>query len=377
MVLVVAGHGLLSFMDTPIGWAVRDRDRHLAVDLSVWILHAFLMPVFFVIAGFFAHLTIARAGLAGFARQRLERILVPLVVLLVPCSLAMNALWDWGKARMLGQRAPVAAQLPALRASELPVTLGHLWYLYYLLVLSALLIALVLLLRRVPARIVAMRLGALRLGVRCRRLGSSAWLPLLVAIPAAALLWCAGKLRLDTPLSFAVDPVIVAYYGLFLGWGWLWGWAWRSRGPAHADCLTAQARHVQRHWVLALACLLLLIPALTRSADPDTAARPSWAALYASAAFTCLTTAGVFALCARHVDRHVDHARPEIRLLAGASYWGYLAHLPVVVLLQITLADLAVPGPLKYLAIVACALSLCVLTYRHGIQRTFLRRVLG
>ena len=33
MILVVATHAAISFMVTPIGWAIQDRLQHLAVDL--------------------------------------------------------------------------------------------------------------------------------------------------------------------------------------------------------------------------------------------------------------------------------------------------------------------------------------------------------
>jgi len=34
MMLVVATHAALSFMVTPIGWAIQDRSRYLGVDLG-------------------------------------------------------------------------------------------------------------------------------------------------------------------------------------------------------------------------------------------------------------------------------------------------------------------------------------------------------
>jgi len=46
----------------------------------------------------------------------------------VPCSLAVNALWDWW--REVGGRAGVAANVPKLEGSGSRLTLGHLWYLY-------------------------------------------------------------------------------------------------------------------------------------------------------------------------------------------------------------------------------------------------------
>src|SRR5437868_6409438 len=146
MILVVATHAAVSFMVTPIGWAIQDRSQHLAVDFYVWVVRAFAMPVFFWLSGYFARAVLDHSGAGGFVRHRMVRIAAPLAIGLLPCSLAENALWDWG--RELAGRAGVAANVPKLQGSGLPVTLGHLWYLYYLLAISLVALAAAVLARR-------------------------------------------------------------------------------------------------------------------------------------------------------------------------------------------------------------------------------------
>src|SRR4051812_655328 len=141
MMIVVATHTAIAFMVTPIGWAIQDRSRHLGVDASVWVVRAFIMPLFFWLSGYFARAVLEHGGARGFVRHRLTRIVLPLAIGLVPCSLAANALWDWG--RELAGRGDVAANVPKLSGSSLPITLGHLWYLYYLLAISVAALAVV------------------------------------------------------------------------------------------------------------------------------------------------------------------------------------------------------------------------------------------
>ena len=45
--LVIGIHALLPFMETPVGWAIRDRPRHALVDLTVWVGRSFVLPAFF------------------------------------------------------------------------------------------------------------------------------------------------------------------------------------------------------------------------------------------------------------------------------------------------------------------------------------------
>ena len=62
------------------------------------------------------------------------------------------------------------------------------------------------------------------------------------------------------------------------------------------------------------------------------------------------------------------HPRKDLGRCADDSLWIYVAHLPLVVLLQLGAAQLAAPGPLEYLAIAAIALAGSALLAR-GLRR--------
>ena len=98
ILLVVALHAAVSFMVTPIGWAIQDRSQFVGVDLVVWILRAFGIPLFFWLAGYAARALLDRQGGWGYARNRALRIVLPLALAVVPCSLAIDRLWEWGAA---------------------------------------------------------------------------------------------------------------------------------------------------------------------------------------------------------------------------------------------------------------------------------------
>jgi peptidoglycan/LPS O-acetylase OafA/YrhL len=320
MLLVVAVHAAIPFMATPIGWAVEDDTYAEAVDLFVWAGHAFLMPVFFWLAGYFGRIVVERDGATRFVRGRLLRVALPLAVAIVPCSLALHAEWDWAQHRH--------EAVATLRGTGLAIDLGHLWYLYYLLIVSA-------------VALVARRLRV----------------PLAAVIGVPVVVMCAARtLQIDTPLGFAIDPVVLGFHGAFFAWGWM------TRDPRAFARLTWPAA------IASLGLIAALVPALLASAS---AGEPS---LVASAGAGALAVTGVVAFvgaCMRCAER------PWIRFAAEASYWSYIVHLPLVVLLQVALAGVALPGPLKLAAILGGALVACFASYALLVRPTLLRRAVG
>lgn len=94
------------------------------LDNSVLVLaslvHNFRMPAFFVVAGLFAAMLIDRRGLRGFWQQRMRRLFWPLVaasVTVIPITLAS---FDVSTPQKL-----------------IDAGLVHMWFVYYLLIFSA------------------------------------------------------------------------------------------------------------------------------------------------------------------------------------------------------------------------------------------------
>ena len=60
------------------------------------------------------------------------------------------------------------------------------------------------------------------------------------------------------------------------------------------------------------------------------------------------------------------------RYLADSSYWLYLMHLPVLMFLQVALADLVMPAPAKFAFLLAITLSILLASYHVMVRNTFL-----
>jgi glucan biosynthesis protein C len=96
----------------------------------------------------------------------------------------------------------------------------------------------------------------------------------------------------------------------------------------------------------------------------------AWVSVASASLFGWLTLYGSLGVCA-HLARHGGRA---IKYLSDSSYWVYLAHFPVVGLVQAALFLVALPSPVKFLVALAIGLAWSLLTYEACVRRTWIGR---
>ena len=81
LLLGIVLHATMSFIPGPTRiWIIQDSHPSMTLAVLLFVIHVFRMTTFFLIAGFFAHLSFHRRGTWGFVRDRLQRIALPLAV---------------------------------------------------------------------------------------------------------------------------------------------------------------------------------------------------------------------------------------------------------------------------------------------------------
>ena len=90
MLLGIALHAALAYLDAGDGWPVADSDQSPVLGGVVSLIHGFRMPLFFALAGFFTAMLWKKRGLDGLLRHRARRILLPLGV---SCLTVVPAVW--------------------------------------------------------------------------------------------------------------------------------------------------------------------------------------------------------------------------------------------------------------------------------------------
>jgi fucose 4-O-acetylase-like acetyltransferase len=80
LLLGIILHATLSFIPSPTrSWIIQDTHPSMTLALLFFAIHVFRMTTFFLMAGFFAHMSFHRRGAWGFTKDRMQRIGVPLV----------------------------------------------------------------------------------------------------------------------------------------------------------------------------------------------------------------------------------------------------------------------------------------------------------
>lgn len=358
MLLGVMFHAALAYSPLMKGfWPLADRQTWSGIDVWIWLSHLIRMPLFFLIAGYFTAWLIENRGSGGLLRQRVRRVLIPLLVALPLVHIAMDSSTQWG-ARHVEHPSPMLGMIKAWLAMPnppaAPISTGHLWFLYYLLLFSLLYWI---------ARVLAVGDLVAHLTSRVKSLRRPAWV--LLALPILPTIGFA--------LTFAPHPAPESLLPQL--------WALLIYGPffvlgvalnGHLNWLDALKPALLPLCALALLCYLGFLYQLSHSTwsmVPNT----SWltAALQALIA-VCGTLA-----CLLAGIRWLAAPKPGLRYLAASSYWTYLLHLPLLFGIQYWLMDLNWHFAWKLLFAVASTMLLCLLSYELLVRRTPLKRLVG
>ncbi len=363
LMLGVVLHASMAYLPFPI-WPVPDAETSSGAYVVFFVIHLFRMTAFFVIAGLFARMLMARRGPWGFTKNRLARIANPLFGMWWIVFPAIVAVIVWKAAIDNGGSIPTdGPPPPPLTLETFPLT--HLWFLWVLLIFYAATLIL-----RPLARLMD-REG--RIAERLATLMVGPWTPLIPAVPLALALnahpqWY-PMFGVPTPdYGFAPNAAALVAYGSAFLMGWLLA--------RRLDLLPRLARL----WPLFLivgaatggAAFHLsggLQPALEPVTDPAMKTTLAWVVALA----TYASAFGFIGMCVTVFSR----ANAVIRYLSDASYWTYLIHLPLVMAAQVLVLGLDAPWWARMGVVIVSVMAVCLITYELLVRHTFLGKALN
>lgn len=354
-------HAFMSYMPGfgETNWPLSDRSTNAGLGILFFVIHLVRMSLFYLIAGFFARLLHQRLGTQGLIKNRLKRIGLPLIAFyflaVPPAFIALI----WG-ARQLGIKGMASkAVLPPVVG--LPIPWLHLWFLYLLLVICLLALTMRALVVRLDSE------GALR-STLSRLLDSAFSLriaPVLLGAPIAVALflspWWVQWGGIPSPIIGLVPnfPGLLAY-----GTAFLVGWF------LHRE--QQNLRKLASDWLLyavgaalgtALALHFVGITPKFEIIELSSMERAVYAGAYMFAQWCGILAVVGFTMQYLHV------ASPRWRYLADASYWMYLIHFPIVMLLQAWMLSWPMHWSIK-LSLILITVSVLLLASYHFLVRS-------
>jgi glucan biosynthesis protein C len=330
MLFGIPYHSALAFQTG--GWIVVTRHHAPALDYVAEAIHLFRMPAFFVVAGYFAALSLTKYPPQSWFRGRLTRLGIPFLASL----LTIIPVLDLGC--YLGDHTLAGA---FVLFGENAVTSGgfwvrHLWFIIVLLYLCG------------AAALLAMVRPGLRAGAvpaRIDRWCAAHPLGLLLALGTAIGLFEAVTIELFyiAHLNTLVPQDILRIDDLLGALPWFVAGFALQRAPA---TLAALGRGRVVVAVLAAAALvgsLLLY-------------HHSWAPLYRFVgAFAAILATQTILSAAR---RWFDRPSPAIDRLVRGSFVIYLFHLPVIVWLALVFDRIGTPAIVSVVVVAALTLAI-------------------
>jgi len=362
MLLGIYLHAAVAYSSHGV-WPWKDGSTTGVFDASLGLIHVFRMPVFYVMAGFFAALLLEQRGIVEFVRNRAVRVLVPFVGAWAVLFPVVTLLATIGAG--LDEPEVIPSRFVAFFTSgELLRQLDpmHLWFLEYLLIFYALALAAMPLARRRPALV-----GGLDRVFRA--VVTSPLGPGVFAIVTFPILCLMQEGTLDDPSGFIPQGGILVAYLVFFAAGWL---LYRN-----ADLLPVLCRLPRAPILLGLGLGVAVLGGYSIWH------RWQWPADHASLWFLTgallvslsmwlftLGFTGVFLRC-------LEQPLAWLRYLSDASYWLYLVHMPVLLAVQIAVARTGWTPGLKVVVVLAVSLPTLLASYHVLVRPTWVGAILN
>lgn len=368
LLLGIVLHATMSFF-LPV--PAQDVSQSTTLAVGFYVIHVFRMSLFFLIAGFFARMLFHRSGLRAFTANRVKRIVVPLTagwVVLAPLTIAIVI---WGLTRTFPGGLPEGADPGAMTADGLPLT--HLWFLYYLCIFYALILAL-------RWALVGTLDPRFKLGERVDRLVRAGLSSYLAPVALAAPLWMILYMDSGWMVWFGLptpDTGLTPQLPALAGFGTAFAFGWMLHRQTGLLPIFRNQWMVNLAVGAALTALCLGIVGLRPNIFAPTFldGGPATRALYAAAYTLSIWywTFGLIGMALRFFDRESSLRR----YLADAAYWMYLVHIPVVFSLQVLIMKWPLHWSIKFSLILAITMAVLLASYHYLVRPTLIGAILN
>ncbi|WP_299274519.1 acyltransferase family protein [uncultured Psychroserpens sp.] len=314
------------------------------------IIHMFRMPVFFLVAGFFGALLFYERGKVRMLKNRASRILLPFIVFLLILYPIVVFSLEYSTALFEGQSNAFAETLKNFN-QFIPEWTLHLWFLYYLVIISGLTVLIALVLNKVSR---LKHFIASIFNIIFQKSIGKIFIFALIIFILLLLIWDLGP---PVPLGFIPDINALIFYLFFYGVGWV------------LFKLKHQLNNFKRNdWAyVSIAIVIFTIQFVYSDVIGDVEQG------LMSALIMSLFLFGIIGLFIRYFNSNSK----RMRYASDASYWIYLIHIPFTIIIPGLIAGWILPAIVKFLITLIISTVICFLTYHYLVRSTFIGKFLN
>lgn len=364
--LVVCLHAGLPYVTHPFPgllWPSVSPERSELINSLCWGINAFIMPLFFLMSGYFAAQLFKQFGAAHFLKHRLLRIGGPTLFALLFIIPAAGYIWILGWV--------CDEQIPARKLRSLRITgehgtalygIGHIWYLVDLLIYCVTAWILY-----HASKIIPRKNGNQSKSIIDLLPNASGVLFISIAILiAGSVLWLKPRIVIGFHNTWIPQWENLTYYAVPFALGWCWQIQGKQRQELGVPTCVL--------FTVALLAGIGLAPVLNEHLLAETRPATNAQLPYIWATFALVTSVALFKSA---MMWDLGRLPRVISYLSKASFWIYLVHMPISCLVGITLRSVNWSPPTEVFASVVITLALSVLTYEQLVRRTWVGLLLN
>jgi len=356
MLLGLVIHSAITYgtIDYGDGWSLKDPSAtHFSNDMIVVFIHAFRMQTFFLVAGFFGALLFYERQPLKMIKNRTARIIFPFLVFLLLLWPTIVFTFDYTRAIFDGSNNALVGALANFSSLEIliPKSTFHLWFLYYLAMITLVSVGLALVLRKLP-------MVTSTISKAFNWVFEKSILRIVIFAGISALVYfIMGTYELATSNSLVPDFNTFIYYFVFYSIGWV---LFKSKHLLETflnyDWLNTVIG------VLLFLVYILMNETLSYEASIVLKSLMVWCLIF-----------GITGLFIRYGSRH----SAKMRYISDASYWVYLIHLSFTAIIPSLIVDWPIPATLKFLVVFIATGVICFTSYHYLVRGTFIGQFLN
>ena len=334
-------------------WPIKDSVTHLSNDFIVVLIHSFRMQIFFLVSGFFGSMLFYDKNPLAMIKNRISRIILPFIVFIVLLWPAIVFGFGYSMLIFSGETNPVQVIAAFFSGVDMliPKFTFHLWFLYYLTLITTSTIILALLLAKTPK--------ILRyINTTFKSIIQQSLVRILIfSSITATIYYLIGTWSVTTSISFVPDLNMFLYYSSFYIIGWI-----LYKSKSLLDSFTKYDLFITSLGVILFTFYFFMNESFTFFSHVILKSIIVWLLVF-----------GITGLFIRYTSKY----SAIMKYLSDASYWVYLVHMPFTAIIPGFISDWSVSATFKFLFVFIVTSLICFLSYHFLVRGTFIGEFLN